>query len=123
MQLKEKALTGKHILVVEDEYFLAEDLRTVLSDAGAVVLGPVANVVSALELLARSPRPDIAVLDVELRGENIYRVSELLQARNVPFVFATGYSQYAIDGRFQHVGRVEKPYSKDTLFASLAAAL
>jgi CheY-like chemotaxis protein len=123
MQAKEKTLTGKHVLVVEDEYFLAEELCTILADAGAAVLGPVPNAVAALELLARGPRPDVAVLDVELRGENVYRVSEILQARSVPFIFSTGYGQEAIDDRSQHIGRVEKPYSKDALFAVIAAAL
>ncbi|WP_434729922.1 response regulator [Rhizobium binae] len=55
------------ILVVEDEFFIADELRRKLSAAGLRVLGPVSSNENALDLLQQE-RPDVAVLDVHLAG-------------------------------------------------------
>jgi CheY-like chemotaxis protein len=62
------ALTGKQILVVEDEYLLAQDIAAALRRRGAAVLGPVATIQAAADLIARQ-RIDAAVLDVNLQGD------------------------------------------------------
>ncbi len=61
-----------------------------LSSAGYQVLGPAQNVSAALELL-RAERPDAAVLDVDLAGEWVTPVAEVLRAMIVPFILASGY--------------------------------
>ena len=78
------------ILVVEDELLTAMELETTLRSAGYQVLGPAANVGAALELL-RDERPDAAVLDVNLAGEWVTPVAEVLRAMFVPFILASGY--------------------------------
>ncbi len=70
-------LTGKKILVVEDEYFVAADLKKELSGRGAVVIGPVGNLMGALSLI-KSEQVDAAVLDVNLEGARSYPVMEEL---------------------------------------------
>jgi len=78
-----------HILIVEDEFFVAMDLAEILEAEGYAVLGPVASVAQALELL-RHETPDAAVLDVVLRGgERVTPVARLLSAMAVPFVLAS----------------------------------
>jgi DNA-binding NtrC family response regulator len=78
-----------HILIVEDEFFVAMDLAEILEAEGFIVLGPVASVAQALELL-RHETPDAAVLDVVLRGgERVTPVARLLSAMAVPFVLAS----------------------------------
>lgn len=78
-----------HILIVEDEFFVAMDLAEILEDAGFAVLGPVASVAQALELL-RHEKPDAAILDVVLRGgERVTPVARVLAAMHVPFVLAS----------------------------------
>lgn len=105
----EQVLEGRRILVVEDEYFLADDVRDALTEAGAEVLGPVPSVEEASALIAREERIDAAVLDVNLRGELVFPVADALRERGVPFAFATGYDRWAIPDRFADALRVEKP--------------
>lgn len=78
----------KSVLVVEDEYFIAMELESVLTDAGFKVLGPVGSVDRALELLSKQ-RPDAAVLDVTLGREKVTPVALLLKSYGVPFVLAS----------------------------------
>ncbi len=101
---------GSRILVVEDEYFLAEDLRGALDRQGAEVLGPVPTVSEALELLSNGPAPDLAILDINLQGETVYPQAEALSALGIPFVFATGHDAQALPQAYADVLRVEKPF-------------
>lgn len=68
-----QTLQGCRILIVEDEFLLADDLAHVLDDAGATVLGPVPSVRDALELIAGEKAIDFAVLDVNLHGDMVFR--------------------------------------------------
>ncbi|MFB2567061.1 response regulator [Rhizobium sp. IMFF44] len=76
------------VLVVEDEFFIAMELESVLTRSGFEVLGPASSVDQALDLL-KSQRPDAAVLDVTLGGEKVTPVALLLKSRDVPFVLAS----------------------------------
>ena len=103
---------GRRILVVEDEYMLAEDLRLELEDAGAVVLGPAPSVADALALLADAEGgpPDAAILDLNLGGEMAYPVADALRERGVPVMLATGYDVQSIPAAYADVPRCEKPF-------------
>ncbi|MBB3318281.1 DNA-binding response OmpR family regulator [Rhizobium sp. BK181] len=85
---REKPQGRTAVLVVEDEFFIADDLRRVLVDAGFEVLGPASSVQDALDLL-EAARPHAAVLDVHLGRENVTPVALELAKLNVPFVIAT----------------------------------
>ncbi|MDK4702183.1 response regulator [Rhizobium sp. CNPSo 4062] len=76
------------VLVVEDEFFIAIELESVLTRSGFKVLGPASSVDQALDLL-RSQRPDAAVLDVTLGGEKVTPIAVLLKSWDVPFVLAS----------------------------------
>jgi DNA-binding response OmpR family regulator len=108
--MPEQNVRGSRILVVEDEYLLADDLYHTLTDAGAEVLGPIASVEDATAFIAREPSIDAAVLDVNLRGEMVFPVADALRERGVPFAFATGYDEWALPERFAKAPRVEKPF-------------
>ena len=82
-----RGLNGARILVVEDEYYLAEDLADALRSGGAVVVGPVGSLGQAEEPLAAG-RLDGAVLDMNLRGEPGFALAERLQADGVHLVAA-----------------------------------
>jgi len=97
------------VLIVEDEYFIAEDLRSALERAGAKVLGPVAELSEAIEMVNRDGF-DVAIIDINLHGHSAYVLADELARQDVPFVFATGYSAEVIPERFRHVKRWEKPY-------------
>jgi DNA-binding response OmpR family regulator len=75
---------------VEDEFLIAMELDLTLRSAGYQVLGPAPNVSTALGLL-RTERPDAAVLDVNVAGERVTPVAEVLRAMMVPFILASGY--------------------------------
>lgn len=116
-------LGGCRILIVEDEYLLADDLREALLDVGADVIGPVGSVEEAM-VLTRSTIPvHAAVLDINLRGEMIFPVADELMAHGVPFIFATGYDSWALPDRFDAVPRLDKPLKGDQVAALLASAL
>lgn len=102
-------LDGRHVLVVEDEYFIADDMRRVFERNGARVLGPVGSVDDAMAMIAQAPRIDGAVLDINLRETMVFPVAEALRARGVPFVFATGYEETAIPPHLRDAIHCEKP--------------
>lgn len=101
-------LQGRRILVAEDEYLLADDLKEALELANAEVLGPVASLEDAAAFLA-SGNIDAAVLDVNLRGEPVFSLADELLQQRVPFAFVTGYDRSALPPRFERVPRLEKP--------------
>ena len=103
------ALNGRRVLVVEDDYLLAQDLREQLQCWGAKMMGPVASVAEALALLEGGPAPDMAILDIGLDDEMVYPVAEVLQTRGIPFVFVTGYDAWVIPDGFAGVPVAQKP--------------
>jgi DNA-binding response OmpR family regulator len=119
----EQSLQGSRILVVEDEYLLADDLSNALCDAGAEVLGPIASVEEATTFIAGESSIDAAVLDVNLRGDMVFPVADALRARGIPFAFATGYDQWAMPERFADAPRVEKPFKSSKVAAVLGSLI
>lgn len=103
------SLHGRRILVVEDEYLLADDLRQTLESLGIEVVGPVATVAQALELLESEEAPDGAMLDVNLQGDAVFPVLDLLRERAVPFVLTTGYDGWALPAAYADAPRCVKP--------------
>ena len=112
-------LDGKRILLVEDEYFIVQDLARAFTLKGATVLGPVATVSDALRLVASAGPLDGAVLDINLQGEMVYPVADALMNRGVPFVFSTAYDREAIPSRFDGCVRCEKPVSPEHVAQAL----
>jgi two-component SAPR family response regulator len=103
-----RALEGRRVLIVEDQYYVATEMRAIVGRLGGVVIGPAKNAETALELLKREA-PDVAILDVNLDGRRVYPVAEALRAMGKPFVFATGYESWAVDPRFASTPLVGKP--------------
>lgn len=112
-------LAGCRVLVVEDEFFIADDLHLALVGCGAEVLGPVPSCEDALEIIAVAQPLDFAVLDINLSGELAFPVADALAAAGIPFVFATGYEQMIVPERFRQVRRWEKPFDPMALARSL----
>jgi DNA-binding LytR/AlgR family response regulator len=118
-------LAGRRILIVEDEFLLAMELELLLQERGSVVLGPVSSVDRALALLdSEPPPPDVALLDVNLKGERATRIAVALMARAVPFVLITGYSRPQLsEPELHHAPRVDKPVSRRALCRAMTEAL
>jgi CheY-like chemotaxis protein len=112
-------LKGQRILVVEDEYFLADDLVQALAKVGALVVGPAATAPTALALLG-SAAPDIAILDINLKDDISFAVADAMAEQNLPFVFATGYDESTIPERHAGRPRWQKPFDAEELLKALA---
>lgn len=112
-------LAGHNILVVEDEYFLADDVASALSSIGAKVIGPMNDLDKAMQAVSENA-PAGAVLDVNVRGRAIYPLAKELQLRGIPFVFMSGYGKDAIPAEYRHVAHCEKPFDVNVLASELA---
>ena len=116
-------LAGLRILIVEDEFLLAMELETLLQQRGCMVLGPVSSVGQALSMLD-GEQPDIALLDVNLKGERATPVAAALQARGVPFILITGYSMLQLsEPELRAAPRIEKPVNCRALKRAVASTL
>jgi len=99
------------VIIVEDEYMIADQLRRELEKINFAILGPVSTVEDALALIQAEQQIDGGILDINLGGEKVFPVADRLAERGVPFLFATGYDQSAIPERFANIQRCEKPFS------------
>ena len=117
--LAEGALAGCRVLVVEDDYFQADDIKTALHEVGADVVGPVPTLAEALVHLHH--KLDAGVLDIGLRGTLAWPVAEMLLARQVPFVFATGFGLESVPDTYAAVPYWAKPLDAGMLVMALSA--
>jgi DNA-binding response OmpR family regulator len=115
-------LSSRRILIVEDEYFIAGDLTSLLESNAAVVVGPVASERDARAILEEKTI-DCAILDVNLSGEPSFGFAALLRDRAVPFLFVSGYDKEAIPEAFRNVKLLEKPFSGGAVLAEIGTLL
>lgn len=111
-------LAGYRILVVEDEMMIALLIEVTLQELGCVVVGPVSTLDAAL-LLAREATLDAAILDVTIRGGDVYPVAKALRDRGIPFVLASGYGDWALPEAVQDQPRLTKPFTPRDLEAQI----
>lgn len=117
-QTAPEQLTGLCVLVVEDQSLIALDTEDMLRRLGVKEVRLVATIEDALHEI-ESSSPDIAVLDFNLGATTSERVADALLARQIPFVFTTGYSDRAmISAHLRHIPIARKPVS-DTSIAKL----
>ena len=115
--------SGLRVLLVEDEIMVALLLEEMLAELGHTVVGPVARLERALEMTQREPF-DVAILDVNINGSEVYPVAEALAARDIPFAFVTGYGGKGKGLRTSYCDRptLQKPFRRrdlGELFAEL----
>ena len=96
------------VLVVEDEPLFAEQIEAALDDLAYHILGPAPDAAAALALVrAASPPPDVALLDIHLRGggpDGIELARQLLAQRPLPLIFLTSLADEASFARAREVG-------------------
>ncbi len=101
-------LEGLSILVLEDEYILAEDAQRVLLWAGAGVIGPFGTAAEAVAAVERH-RPDCALVDLNLGMGPDFGPARILRAHGVPVVFFSGYDEAIIPADFRETHFLQKP--------------
>ena len=109
---------GWCVLIVEDEYFLADDLARGFADKGISIMGPVPSIDQAMALVERK-QVNLAVLDIALDGSKVYDVADALIAQDVPVLFVTGYDRDAIPDRYADVPICPKPASAQDVIMAL----
>ncbi|MCR0981549.1 response regulator [Roseomonas populi] len=118
-------LAGCRVLLVEDEYIIADEMDGWLRQAGVLVLGPVPDVEEALDLIEREAGAlDLAVLDANLgEGQTAYPIADRLDELGVPYLFATGDVRLVDEPNYQCRTRLEKPVTQRGLLRALEALL
>jgi CheY-like chemotaxis protein len=112
-------LAGLRVLVVEDEMMVSMLIEDMLTDLGCAVVGPASRLDEAAELV-RTRELDCAVLDVNLGGQPIFPLADLLRERGKPFAFATGYGDAGVRDVDKGTPVLQKPFREGDLARVLA---
>ena len=115
-------LSGRRILLVEDEVMVSWALEQAIASLNCVVVGPAARIRQALAMIETEVF-DAALLDISLDGEKSYPVADALIARGTPFVFSTGYNRDSAPQGYEGFPRLQKPFSIPELGYVLARLL
>ena len=116
-------LSGRRVLVVEDESLVAMLLETILEDMGCTPVGPASNVDEGEAIARDTVDLDAALLDVNLAGRQVFPVAAVLKARGVPFVFSTGYGESGLPDEWRGTPTIQKPFTEAAVRDALMQAL
>jgi PAS domain S-box-containing protein len=113
-----EAAPRQSVLLVEDEPMISMMLADMLVENGHRVDGPYSILTDAL---AAATNNDLhaGILDINLRGESALPIADMLIARNIPFVFVTGYATDAIEPRYNHIPLLQKPIEPENVWIAL----
>lgn len=114
-------LAGLRLLVVEDEYMVAEHIGMLIEDSGCDLAGPVGTIEEAL-LAIREGGLDGVLLDANLNGDSTAPIAAELHAGAVPFIVVTGYGARTLANEaLDEAPRLNKPFSKTEFERTLIA--
>lgn len=114
-------LAGQNVLIVEEEYLIADSNRTLVLREGGRVLGPFATAYSAFEASMRT-LPTVALLDLNLEGTPCFRLADALVSMGVPVVFLTGYGPDFAPARHAAAAWITKPAGAGEILGALRSA-
>lgn len=115
-------LVGQRVLVVEDEILVSMLLEDMLNDLACKVVGPAATIDEALYLVG-STKIDCAILDISVKGSEIYPVADALAEMGVPFIFATGHDAGEVRQSYGRISVLRKPFEPEDLKRVLSDVL
>jgi len=93
-----------------------------LEDLGCTVVGPEPNLATARELIEEQDF-DAALVDLHIRGERVFGLCEMLEAKDVPFILTSGYADWQMPDKLRDRPRLQKPYTIDQVQEALSAVL
>ena len=111
---------ARRIFIVEDEFLIRMLLEDMLGDLGHAVAGSVGSIDEA-QALASTVDCDCAMLDVNLDGQQVYPVADILSARGLPFAFVTGYGDDGLMDGYRHCPTLQKPFQVEDLRRTIAS--
>ena len=103
-------LAGRRILVIEDSPVVGPFTADILEDLGCEVVGPAPNIAMARELI-EAENFDAALVDLHIRGERVFGLCEMLEAKDVPFILTSGYADWQMPEKLRDCPRLQKPYT------------
>ena len=109
------------VLVIEDEMMIAMLMEDMLQDLGHVAVGPATRLETGIELASREVF-DLAILDVNLGGTKSFPIADLLTARGIPVIFATGYGRSGLGDQYPNVPVIAKPFGTADLRRAIHTA-
>src|SRR5437764_11617633 len=115
-------LTGRRILLVEDSPVVGPFTAELLEELGCEVAGPAPNMAMARELIEGGGY-DAALMDIRIRGERVFPLCEVLEAKRLPFVLTSGYADWQVPDKWADRPRLQKPYTLDQVREALSEAL
>jgi CheY-like chemotaxis protein len=110
------------VMIVEDEFIIADEIAMIVEGAGHAVIGPVASVEDAAAMLASEP-PDFAIIDANLRGQSSSPLARSLAGMEIPFCICTGYRIDDLKPTFGDVAVIQKPVRDRALLSVLDQAI
>ena len=110
------------VFLVEDETLIRMMIAGMVEELGHTVVAEAANIADALRL-AETMDFGIAILDINVGGDRIEPVAEIIDGRHLPFVFASGYGPAGLPARFRDRPALQKPFSTDRLERAIQLAL
>ena len=116
-------LSGRRVLVVEDESLVAMLLETILEDMGCLPVGPASTVEEGLAMAVDGERLDAALLDVNVAGREVFPIADALRERGLPFVFSTGYGEGGLPDDWRGHPTVQKPFTENAIREALMKAM
>jgi CheY-like chemotaxis protein len=120
--MDDRLLSGKRVLVIEDEMLVLMGLEDMITDLGCTSLAVAGTLEKALGLIAAQTF-DLATVDVNLNGERSYPAAKALIEAKVPFAFSTGYGEHGVDEGYGNHPVLNKPFSGPQLVKVLTALL
>ena len=108
-------------IVVEDEPLVRLMTEDILATVGCVIVASASSLAEALTCIATT-EIDLAVLDINLAGIEVYPAAELLHTKGTPIIFVTGYGRRGVQSAWQRFPILQKPFTSRELAAAIAHA-
>lgn len=110
------------VVLVEDESMVAMLLEDMLADLGHEVIATAGRLGRARECASHA-EAELAVIDVNLNGEQTYEVAQTLLDRGIPVILSTGYGPAGLDPKWRGLPLLQKPFELSALEGAIRAAL
>lgn len=115
-------MPNPRLMIVEDEYLIRLLLEDMVAELGCEV-GAVAGNLADGKAAAENAEIDLAILDVNIDGEQVFPVADILKDRGIPFIFITGYGARGLPEHYRQTPTLQKPFQMEDLKVTLTRTL
>lgn len=115
-------MPNARLLIVEDEYLIRLLLEDMLVELGCSIAAVASNLDDGKKA-AQTSEIDLAILDVNIDGQQVFPIADILRDRKLPFIFITGYGARGLPEHYRDLPTLQKPFQMHDLEATLARVL